>query len=294
MNVIYTLRTYLGLSQAKLAKMANITQPDLSEMETKPPYGFPDKYQRLSKALGIPVDALLKDDFTLIPVSFFDKHSPVEYLPAPTANELLMARQGEELVLRRERERLARSWPALSRLVLPCYKMKGPSPGYDILSFDDNGRPILLEVKTSTNRTNSFRFTCHELEQARRLTGQGEQYVIVYISCWGTEDQTVRDIPYAELERTHKISPYNYVCRPNPKKEPPSLISGLAYFRQVRCLRQAELAEALGVNQYELSLYENRQRTPMIPVFLKASELLDATVEDLLADYPVPPREEAG
>ena len=35
MNVIYVLRMYLGASQAKLAKMAGITQPDLSEMETR-------------------------------------------------------------------------------------------------------------------------------------------------------------------------------------------------------------------------------------------------------------------
>jgi len=288
MNVIHTLRTYLGLSQSKLAKQAGITQPDLSEMESKPPYGYPWKYQRLSKVLGVPVHALLKNDFTAIPESFFDNHPTPKYEPAPTKPDLLLGRQGEEFILRREKERLSKCWPALSKLVLPYYKMKGPSPGFDILSFDDQGTPILLEVKTSLYRSHSFYFTKHELDVAENLSSAGEQYFIVYISSWGTENQQVHDISYEELAQTHQVYPWQYICRPISKREPKTVISGLAHFRRMRCLRQTELAESLGINQYELSLYENGQRIPSVQFYLSASELLDVTVDELLAEYGVP------
>lgn len=293
MNVIHTLRTYLGLSQAKLAKQAGITQPDLSEMESKPPYGYPWKYQRLSNVLGVPVEPILKNDFTAIPESFFADHPTPQYTPTPTKPDLLLGRQGEEFILRRERDRLAPRWPALAKLVIPYYKMKGSSPGFDILSFDDNGQPILLEVKTSLHRSNSFHFTKHELEKAADFTANGEHYLIVYISSWGTAEQQVHDIPYETLVQTHQIYPWQYICRPVSKREKKTVISGLTYFRQTRCLRQAELAESLGINQHELSLYENGQRTASVNFYLQVSELLDATVDELLAEYDVPTMEEA-
>ena len=76
-QIISILRAYLRLSQTELAHRANIGQADLSEMETKPPYGQLGKYQRLSNYLCVPVEALLKDRPDLIPLSFFDAH------PAP-------------------------------------------------------------------------------------------------------------------------------------------------------------------------------------------------------------------
>ena len=287
MNVIQTLRTYLGLTQTKLAKLAGITQPDLSEMESKPPYGLPQKYQRLSTALGVPVDPLLKNDFTTIPLSFFDEHPAPQYLPFPSKPDLILGRQGEEFIFHREQKRLLQQWPALSRLVLPYFKLKTSSPGYDILSFDDKGTPILLEVKTSLHHTNCFRFTKHELEQAKQLSAQGAHYNIVYISNWGTEAQEVYDIPFETLYQTHHITPCVYMCRPISKREPKQIISGLTHYRHLRSLRQADLAHALDINQYELSLYENHQRIPSVQFYLKASDLLDTTVDNLLRNYDV-------
>ena len=284
MNITYVLRTYLGLTQSKLAQRAGITQPDLSEIETKPPYGFVDKYVRLSKTLGVPVEALLKNDFTLIPEEFFRKHPKPVYTIPPTSPEHLMGRQGEELILRRERVCVAERYPALSKLVLPFYKMKAPSPGYDILSFDECGNPVFLEVKTSANDSNGFRLTNHELDTARKLTAQGERYLIVYISDWGTENQTIRELPFAELEQTHRIAPCYFFCKPIPKAEKVPL-SGLAYYRRKKRMRQAELAEALGISQSELSLYENGVHNPPVNLYLQASMVLDVTVDQLLETY---------
>ena len=284
MNVTYALRTYLGFSQTKLAQMAGITQPDLSEIETKQPYGFMDKYIRLSKTLNVPVEAILKNDFTCIPEHFFQVFPEPIYTPSPTQPEHLMGRLGEELIFQRERERVASRFPALAKLVIPFFKMKRPSPGYDILSFDDCGEPICLEVKTSTYASNGFRLTNRELDSAQELTKQGERYTIVYISHWGTKDQRIQEIPFTELEQTHRIAPCYYFCRPIPnvEKQP---VSGLTYFRRKKHLRQADLAETLGVTQSELSLYETGVHSPSVSFYMQASEVLDVTVDQLLETY---------
>ena len=290
MQLLTITRAYLGLSQTALAKAAGITQADLSEMETKAPYGKIGKYQRLSNYLGIPVEAIAKNDFTCIPESFFETHPAQKYLPAPISQELLLGRQGEEFILCWERESLTESQPVLAKLVLPFYKMKCSSPGYDILTFDDAGKPYYLEVKTSIHDTQCFRLTNHELDVAKTLTAAGERYVLCYISQWGTADQQVQDLPFSELEKTRRIEPHYYFCRPNPKpKKLP--MSGLAYYRLLREMKQADVATALDVFPCDLSMYETCQRTPSIEVFLKASEVLEATMDQLMARYDAPPAE---
>ena len=84
MHIIQIVRHYLGLTQKELAQKAGVSQPDLCEMEIKEPYGRIDKYKRLSEYLGIPVHALVINDCTLIPESFFEKHAPRQYAETVT------------------------------------------------------------------------------------------------------------------------------------------------------------------------------------------------------------------
>lgn len=72
MHLIQIIRSYMGVSQQELARRVGITQADLCEMEIKPPYGRLDIYQRLSSYLGIPIHALVNNDRTLVPLSFFE------------------------------------------------------------------------------------------------------------------------------------------------------------------------------------------------------------------------------
>lgn len=286
MHLLTITRAYLGLSQTALAKAVGITQADLSEMETWEPYGKIDKYLRISSYLGIPVDTILKNDYRSFPEFFFDLHPAPQYLPEPKAPDQLLGRKGEEFILRREQDRVAQSYPALSRLILPYFKMRESSPGYDILTFDDNGQPYYLEVKTSIYDTNGFRFTNHELDVAEKLTKAGERYQICYISNWETPEQTEQDILFADLRKTHRISPCYYFCRPIPKPKM-TKVTGLAYFRRLRGMLQADVALALGIPACELSLFETGQRKPKVGVYLKASEVLETTVDELLAQYDV-------
>ena len=284
MHVITALRHYLGYSQMRLSREAGITQPDLSEMEKLEPYGYLDKYIRVGRVLGVPVDCLLKNDFTAIPVSFFERHSPQEYRPATASPEGIMGREGEEYIFAREQARLRDSFPALSKLVLPFYKMKAYWPGYDILSFDDSGKPICLEVKTSSSLQINCRFSPNEMEMAKKMTEEGEDYRVVMLQGWGTEEMWVKDVPYAELMRDYRVEPIRYTCYPIPEREKRPM-NGIGFFRRLRGLRQADLAEELGINPCHFSLYETGERRPPVEMYLRLSDLLDASVDDLIASY---------
>lgn len=293
MHVITVLRNYLGYTQVRLSKEAGITQPDLSEMEKLEPYGYIDKYIRVGKVLGIPVDCLLKNDFTTIPESFFDARPPQEYRPATASPEGIMGREGEDYIFAREQARLRENFPALAKLVLPLYKMRGYYPGYDILSFDDFGRPICLEVKTSSSLQISCRFSPNEFEMAKKLTKEGEDYRVVMVQGWDTEEMWVQDVPYAELMRDYRVEPVRYNCYPIPawEKRP---MNGIGFFRRLRGLRQADLAEELGVTPSNFSLYETGDRRPPVETYLRLSDLLDASVDELIASYDASDLAEVG
>ncbi len=285
MHVLTIIRMYLGLSQVALAKAAGITQPDLCEMETLPPYGRVDKYRRIAKTLSLPLDPILKDDISTIPLSFFEKHPPHPYLPTPSGHKQQIGREGEDFIFVREQARLLEALPVHARLVLPLYKMKGQRIGYDILSFDENGKPIFLEVKTSCEGGSTFSMTRNELETAQKLTNTGEQYVITYITNWRKANRRVRDVPFGEFLSTYDVAAHRYSC--SLKKEEVA-VTGLAHFRRLRALKEREVAETLDIPEYKWSLYETGTKTPPVQVLLRASELLDAPIDQLLARYNLP------
>lgn len=284
MHMLTILRMYLGRTQVSLAKDARITQPDLSEMEMLEPYGRLDKYRRVAKVLGVPIDPILKNDISGIPLSFFEKNPPRPYLPVPKKGALVIGRQGEDFIFEREKKRLEKILPSHAKLVLPLYKMKSQRIGYDILSFDDDGTPVYLEVKTSCEPSGKFVMTKNELEMAQKLTDEGEQYKLVCINSWGSAEPQVKDIPYGDFLISHNITAHRYCCMPKRERNAP--MTGLAYYRRLHKLKESELAEALEIPEYKYSLYETGDREPPVKVILRLSELLDAAVDDLLRTYP--------
>ncbi|MBQ7026208.1 MAG: helix-turn-helix transcriptional regulator, partial [Peptococcaceae bacterium] len=119
MHLLQIVRSYLGVTQQELAQKAGILQPDLCEMEIKPPYGWIEKYQKLSEYLGIPIHALVTNDCTLVPLSFFDKHPRAAYMENATGGAVGLGRKGEEAAFQHELEKLRDIYPALAKLVLP-------------------------------------------------------------------------------------------------------------------------------------------------------------------------------
>lgn len=281
MNIITILRDYLGITQQELAKQANITQCDLCEMETKEPYGQIMKYQRVAKVLGVPVHALVTNNCTLVPESFFETHQHAEYLE--TTDRL--GREGEECAWHMEQEKLGGIFPVLARLVIPYYKLRRYSPGYDILSFDEHGKPIFIEVKTTTyGEDKDFRMTVHEHTVANKLTAKGERYYIYRYTNWGKKEQKLHVIPFQAMLDGARITPGQFTCSMTDRE---TQVCGIAYFRRLRGMTQEEMASQLGILQQHLCRYEKTERKCSIPMYRKMADLLEVTIDELLETYPV-------
>ena len=284
MHIITILRTYLGLSQVELAAAAGITQADLSEMENHMLYGHMTKFIRVANHLKIPLEALVKNDPTKIPESFFGYHHKPNYLEISEHAPLKQSREGEEFIYQRECDRVAQTYPQLVDLVLPRYKMKRACLGYDILSYNENGTPICLEVKTNATQTNSFYLTQREINTAEKMTAEGTPYYITLITGWNTAHREIRDFLFADLERNFESSAQQYLY--TPKQEPMrEWITGLEYHRRKLGLTQAELAQATGVSATEWCLCETGERLASVQAHLRISELLGVTIDQLLTKY---------
>lgn len=285
MHIITILRDYLGLTQQALAKNAGITQCDLCEIETKPPYGQIDKYRRLSQVLDVPIHAIVTNDCRQIPMCFFEKHPHQPYTVAAEHKRAHMGRGGEELALQMEQKRLEKKWPVLAQLVLPYFKLRTKSRGYDILSFDENGKPFLIEVKTTANTAQTdFNLTVNEYETAIRQTKLGVPYRIYRYSGWGSEKLQLDIVDFAELQSGKRIEPSDYVCSMKLVEQEQS---GIAYWRQKRGINQAELARQMEIMPQHLCLYEKGARKCSVKTYLKISEILEVSIDELLKTYPV-------
>lgn len=110
--------------------------------------------------------------------------------------------------------------------------------------------------------------------------------MVAYISNFGTDKQSMEEIPFAELRRDFKIQPMSYRCLRLPEPQP---ITGLAYFRRLRGLPQQELAQHLGMPACNLSLVETGQRPLSAVNYLSVAKILGTTVDALLKTYTALP-----
>lgn len=282
MHIIQVLRSYLGLTQQELAKNAGITQPDLCEMETKEPYGQIDKYRRLSRYLCIPVHALVTNDFTQIPISFFDRHPLPSYAESVSGSNQELGRRGEDAALALEQERLDAIYPSLSKLVLPYYKLRY-RPGYDILSFDDQGKPIFIEVKTTTEDNPDFVLTKQEYQVANKLVSKGETYQIYRFSNWGKQNQELKVYDFQRLKDLCELTPATYLCNTTPID---SFVSGIRYHREACGISKGDLADCIGIKTPDLWRYENGIRGCPVGIYRKIADVLNVTIDQLLEIYP--------
>ena len=213
MHMLNILMDYIGITQTELAKRSGITAADLNEMINKEPYGMITKYQRLFDYLAVSVDCIVKNNLLRISESFFEKHTPGAYLDPISTKKAILGREAEEEVFQMEKARVMEFSPLLAKLVLPYYKMRATSPGYDILSYSPDGSPVYIEVKNSEkNVLSDFRLTAHEFEVATQVTGNGLPYLIYVFSGWHSENQRLEIKPFKALQDEGRITPGNYTC----------------------------------------------------------------------------------
>lgn len=281
MHLIQIVRNYLGLSQQELAARVGITQPDLCEMEIKPPYGRIDKYERLSEYLGISIHALVNNDCTLVPLSFFDKHPHAPYIKSVSEGKQGLGRAGEEAVFNQERERLQKINPCLAKLVLPHFKL-GNRPGYYILSFDDLGKPLYIEVKTTTSDDPDFVLTKQEYYRAVKVTSEGYCYLVYRYTNWGTDEQKLNIYDFNDMKARGNISPSTYVCS-TLEREP--VITSIRYHRERCGISKGEFADYLGIRTPHLWRYETGERRCSVEMYQRMAVILGTTIDTLLDNY---------
>ena len=281
MHIIRILRDYLGYSQKDLALKAGVSPADICEMENLKPFGQVDKYEKVAKYLGVPIHALVANDCRQSPYTFFENNKTVPYKKASSYANIANGRTGEDYVLKKERERVKQFCPVLSELILPYYKMS-KNIGFDILSFNEEGKPIYIEVKTTcANRRNTVLLTYKEQAKAETLFKTGKTYQVHCLSNLNKENQTYTIYDYEELRMNAKMVPTEYMFVLNPTDK----ISGISYYRQKAGILQNELADIIGITQSKMCLYENGEKTCPITVLYRLSQILDTTIDNLLLDY---------
>ncbi len=119
--------------------------------------------------------------------------------------------RGEQIVLDVERQRLTEAGRSDLADRVSQVSLADDGAGYDILSFDKNGQPKHIEVKTSSKKQPTIRFfiSSNELETASRLGN----YHVYYVELDGSfrPRVTILDGPLDETK--FSIEPVSYVVR---------------------------------------------------------------------------------
>lgn len=284
MHVIRILRDYLGLTQTEIAKRSGLAHADVNEMENKEPYGFITKYQKLAEALQTSVQSLVMNDPSSVPISFFEQEHSIQYLSTTQNEKAILGRESEEYVFNTEIHRLSTRSQVLSKLVLPYYKMKGSYPGFDILSFNDDGSPLFIEVKTSEREDSiGFFLTTNEYNAAKKLTSKGYTYLVYNFSSWNSPNRKLDIYDFKQMLLEKRISPTKYTCSVS---ERPSSITGIVRYREMMGISQHELAERTGIPAGSLCKYEQGQ-TISVDACAKLSKFFGIPIDDLLREYPI-------
>ena len=117
----------------------------------------------------------------------------------------------EELILRNEVEKL-KAWGSSDDVLSKVRRgsLESDDYGYDILTFDKEGREVYLEVKTTkVNRTDfSFIITRNELEHAKIF---GDRYsIVIVLDVLNKPRMWYMGNPFAEEPSKIKITPTQY------------------------------------------------------------------------------------
>jgi hypothetical protein len=98
-----------------------------------------------------------------------------------------IGQRGEEIVFRQEVDRVTRLGYPESRVVWVA--KENPSADHDILSVDENGRDLWLEIKSTTGRHGNFQWSIAELKKAMQ---EREQYILCRVYEVGTTHPSIK------------------------------------------------------------------------------------------------------
>ena len=179
LNILTFLRTREGLSQKEPSGKLGMKPMVISNMERFGPASM-DKAIRVARFFGITVDAALTNDMEAVASTFTApvkaNHKTSFQMEKLSIRRIKLGRQGEDWVYRHELERLQDT--PYRNAVNPNFA-NDLNAGFDILSFDRDGTPKRLEVKTTTGHADKpFTLTENELQTLRDCVSKGLSYEI--------------------------------------------------------------------------------------------------------------------
>ncbi len=135
----------------------------LASSDVNPPFGLQDNeelYYGEPPKLAVPAETRNEALVKLI-----RKYDPA----TRDERNRVLGKRGEERVYNSECSRLARIDPALSKKVRWVSQIEGDGAGFDILSFEPDGREKLIEVKTTIGgQTTPFFISSNELRVSEK------------------------------------------------------------------------------------------------------------------------------
>lgn len=211
-NVACYLRNHEGLSLEQLHEKTGISTNILCRIENNKPSAI-DKFETLADFYGISVDALVRNDILVAaisrimpPVATFRGY---EQQRQSYERRLRAGLKGEQWLLCEELKK--RSGTRFANALCNGYADDGRA-GFDILSFDTEGNPIVGEVKSTTGGADApFYMTAPELAKARETFENGGQYTVYRVVHINTPDKTSHfEISAAELLSDYEFIPKTY------------------------------------------------------------------------------------
>ena len=211
-SVLYYLRVRQGWTKKKLSMLTGLSQNDLVRIERGRNVRM-GKYITLSKYFGLPLSVLLDDNlsatlhtFTAPPII---SRSMPERISQRLEKDAETGRKGEEWVYQQEVKKLAGT--GLENSVNPNFA-DDESAHFDILSFLQNGIPLVIEVKSTTGELDEvFYFTADELEKAKDCLRGGNRYEVHRVFYIDNPEKCNRHIISAEeLLSEYDFKPVSY------------------------------------------------------------------------------------
>lgn len=177
-NVLYYMRSRLGLTQKHIAHTTGLTLNDISRIENGADNPFLGTFITLSRYFGIPVDAFVHNNIQIALSSFNEPpkiiRNMLKRIKVKRDKCDRIGRRGEEWVYKQELKKLKGT--GCENGINPNFA-DNDEAHFDILSFDIDGSSIIIEVKTTSGEAEeAFYISDNELDMAKECIKDGKRY----------------------------------------------------------------------------------------------------------------------
>ena len=174
------MRSRLGLTQKQIAKATGLTEQDISRIENGADNPFIETFILLARYFNISINAFVHNDLK-IALSSFTKppqilHNNSKRIKAKRDKCDEIGHKGERWVYKEEYKKLRGT--GHENGINPNFA-DNDEANFDLLSFDLNGRAIIIEVKTTTgDESDPFFISSNEINMAKQCIRNGKCYEI--------------------------------------------------------------------------------------------------------------------